>query len=106
MQESFQQMQLLEQNLQNLMFQKQAFNMELSETSSALEELEKSGQDVFKIIGQLILKKQKDEVKKELEEKKKILEVRLNSIEKQEKTLTEKVQEQRDDLLKNQNKSK
>jgi len=99
-------MQLLEQNLQNLMFQKQAFNMELSETSSALEELEKSGQDVFKIIGQLILKKQKDEVKKELEEKKKILEVRLNSIEKQEKTLTEKVQEQRDDLLKNQNKSK
>ena len=38
-----QEMQILEQNLQNFLLQKQAFQMELSETQSALKEIENSG---------------------------------------------------------------
>jgi len=40
-----QEIHLLEQTLQNLLLQKQAFQMELSETEAALEEIEKSGDE-------------------------------------------------------------
>ena len=95
-----QELQMLEQNLQNLFFQKQAFQMELSETLSALKEIENSSGDVFKIIGQLMIKKDKSEIKKDLEEKKKVLELRIKSIEKQEETFTSKVRTLREELIK------
>ena len=65
--------------------------MESAETNSALEELEKSGDEVFKIIGQLMIKSEKSKIKEELENKKKILELRINSFEKQENSLSEKL---------------
>ena len=49
--------QILEQNLQNILIQKQAFQMELSETLEALKELGKSKGDSYKIIGQFMIKK-------------------------------------------------
>ena len=63
-----QEMQFLEQNFQNLILQKQAFQMELSETNSALKEIEKAGDEVFKIIGQLMIKTDKSSTKKEFTE--------------------------------------
>ena len=89
--EKIQEMQILEQQLQNTILQKQAFQMELAETNSALEELGKSGDEVFKIIGQLMIKSEKSKIKDELENKKKILELRINSFEKQENSLSEKL---------------
>ena len=41
--QKIQEMQMLEQNLQNLLLQKQAFQMELSETESALQAIADSG---------------------------------------------------------------
>ena len=58
-----QEMQILEQSLQNLLMQKQAFQMELAETQSALKEIEKSGDEVFKVIGQLMIKTEKAIIK-------------------------------------------
>ncbi len=49
-QEKFQEFQVIEQALQNLLLQKQGFQMELSETQSALKEIENSGDEVFKIV--------------------------------------------------------
>ena len=95
-----QEMQMLEQNLQNLFFQKQSFQMELSETLSALKELESSGDQVFKIIGQLMIKKDKKSIKEELENKKKLLELRLKSLEKQEEDLTTHAQNLRKQIIK------
>ncbi len=95
-----QEMQILEQNLQNLLMQKQAFQMEASETSAALKELEKSGDDVFKIIGQLMIKTEKSEIKKELESKQKILELRNKTISKQEEALTSQLERIREELTK------
>ncbi len=83
-----QEMQLLEQRLQNTILQKQSFQIELAETDSALAELDKAGEEVFKIIGQLMIKSEKSKIKEELTNKKKILEIKINSFEKQEQVLT------------------
>ncbi len=94
-----QEMQFLEQNLQNLLLQKQAFQMELSETQSALKEIESAGEEVFKIIGQLMVKTNKSKMNQELLEKEKILDLRIKSIEKQEKYLTEQLGKIRDEIM-------
>ena len=95
-----QEMQMLEQNLQNLLLQKQAFQIELSETESALKEIESAGDEVFKIIGQLMLKTEKSKIKKELSEKQKILNLRTKELEKQEGLFTKKLETLRDEILK------
>jgi len=98
--DKLQEMQFLEQNLQNLLLQKQAFQMELSETKSALEQLKDSGDDVFKIIGQLMIKSEKKKIKDELLNKEKILDLRIKTLEKQEKTFTEKLEQIRQQVMK------
>ena len=95
-----QELQILEQNLQNILLQKQAFQMELRETQSALKELEKSGDEVFKIIGQLMIKTDKKNMIEELKNKEKIINLRINSFEKQEHTLSEKLGELQREVLK------
>ncbi len=98
-----QEMQILEQRLQNSIFQKQAFQMELAETDSAIEELEKSGDEVFKIIGQLMIKSEKSKIRNELEDKKKILDLRIKSVEKQESSLTEQIEKLREKISSSKN---
>ena len=93
-----QEMNILEQNLQNLLFQKQAFELEFDETSSALNEIDTSGDEVFKIIGQLMIKTEKSKIKNELLEKKKILDLRIKSFEKQENYIREKIDKIRDEI--------
>ena len=100
MENQLQEMQILEQNLQSMIYQKQAFQMELSETASALKEIEKSTEGVFKIVGQLMIKKDKQEIEKDLREKEKLLKMRVESIEKQETPLREKLDKIREELLK------
>ncbi|MAG78916.1 prefoldin subunit beta [Candidatus Pacearchaeota archaeon] len=95
-----QEMQMLEQNLQNLLLQKQAFQMELSETQAALKELEGSKDDVFKIVGQLMIKTDKSKAKKELFDKEKILDLRMKTIEKQENNLTKQLEVLREEFMK------
>ncbi|MDD5012690.1 MAG: prefoldin subunit [Candidatus Nanoarchaeia archaeon] len=95
-----QEMQILEQRLQNSLLQKQAFQMELAETNSAMEELEKSGDDVFKIIGQLMIKSEKSKVEEELKNKQKILEMRMSSFEKQEEIIAKQLDKLRDEITK------
>lgn len=97
--DKIQEMQLFEQNMQNLLLQKQAFQMELAETESALEEMKNSGDEVFKIIGQLMIKSEKSKLTSELENKKKILELRLKSFEKQEKIFEDKIEKLREELI-------
>ncbi|MFH1801305.1 MAG: prefoldin subunit [archaeon] len=86
-----QEIHFLEQNIQNFLFQKQAFQIELTETRAALEEIEKSGDEVFKIIGQLMIKSEKPKIKKELLDKEKALNLRMKTIEKQENSIKERL---------------
>ncbi len=98
---SIQEIQFLEQGLQNILFQKQAFQMELSETKDALKELESSNGDVFKVIGQMMIKSDKSKIKNEMLAKIKIFESKMSELEKQENSLSERIEKIRDDELKN-----
>ena len=98
--EKIQEMQLLEQTLQQILMQRQAFQMELSETNNALGEIKKAGDEVFKIVGQLMIKTDKKKASEDLENKKKILDLRTKTLEKQEKTITEKLQKLQEEVLK------
>jgi prefoldin beta subunit len=82
-------LQLLEQNLQSILMQKQAFQMELSEVENALEELAKASGEAYKIVGNIMIKSTKDDLIKELKQKKDLIELRLKSINSQEKSLEE-----------------
>lgn len=103
-QEKIQQMQFLEQNLQAILMQKQAFQMEINETVSALSEVEKSEDSVYKMAGQLMIKVSKETVKDELQKKEKLLKTRLEALEKQEESLSEQATQIREEILKNNEK--
>ena len=94
-----QDLQVLEQNTQNLLIQKQAFQLELSETENALEEIKKSGDEVYKIVGQIMIKARKQELEKDLKQKKEIIDLRLKSMEKQESFLKEQLTKKRDEIM-------
>lgn len=98
-QEKIQEMQMFEQGLHNILMQKQAFQMELSETRAALKEIEASGEEVFKIIGQLMIKSTKEKIVEELKNKEKLLEIRLKTLEKQELSLSDQLEGVRDEIL-------
>ena len=93
-----QEMQILEQNLHNLMLQKQAFQLEISETKAAKKEIENS-EEAFKIIGQLMIKADPKKVKEELTNKEKLFSLRIKAIEKQESSLSEKMDSFRKEIF-------
>ena len=97
--EKIQEIQILEQNLQNLFLQKQSFQIEFSETQSALKEIENSGDEVYKMVGQLMIKSDKVKLKEELLNKEKCFELKMKTIEKQEDSLTEKLEKLREEVI-------
>lgn len=99
---SVEELQLIEQSLQNLMMQKQMFQMELVETTNALEELKKlkAKEEVFKIVGTIMIKSEKEDIEKELSRKKDLINMRITAIEKQEDGLKNKLIEKREEVLK------
>ena len=98
--EKIQELQILEQNLQNLSLQRQAFDFELSESEHALEELSNSKGEVFKIVGPIMVKSEKDILKGELEKRIKLLSLRVKAFESQEKDLSERADAIREELTK------
>lgn len=97
-----QELQILEQSLNNILLQKQMLQMELSESESALRGIETSKDEVFKIVGQIMIKTDKEKVNSDLLNKKKLIELRMKSLEKQEITLSSKMEEVRDEFMKSQ----
>ncbi len=97
--QKIQEIQMIEQNMQNVMMQKQSFQFELSETQAALSELETAGDEVFKIVGQLMVKSDKNKIKEELSNKEKLIELRVSSLEKQENSLGENLEKLRSEVL-------
>lgn len=93
------QLQLFEQSLQNLLIQKQQFQLQLAEIDSALKELETT-EEVYKIIGDIMVSTKKEDLKKDLKEKKEINELRIKSLEKQEAQIKEKASNLQEEVLK------
>jgi len=93
------QLQLFEQSLQNILMQKQQFQGQIVEVDSALTELEKS-KESYKIVGNIMVKSDKEALKKDLEEQKKVANMRIEAIEKQEKQIQEKVTKLQEEAMK------
>jgi|TARA_B100001971_G_C18252460_1_gene579365 prefoldin beta subunit len=87
------QLQLIEQNLQNFLAQKQTFQTQLLEIDNALKELNSTKEDSYKIIGNIMIKDKKENLVKELQSKKEIVELRLKSLDKQETKIKDKAEE-------------
>jgi len=95
---------MLEQNMQKILMQKQAFEMELSETESAIEEIENSDKSVFKIIGQMMIETEKSGISEEMKNRKRIIELRLKSLDKQEEIFMKKLEKNRENLTEKKDK--
>jgi len=94
-----QELQVLEQTLQNVLMQKQALELELSEIENSLQEIKKAGDEVYKIVGQIMIKSSKQDTEKDLKEKQELIALRVKSIDTQEKTLSKKSEELRKKVL-------
>ena len=94
------QLQMLEQNIQNFLMQKQTFQTQLIEVDNALEEINKTTEKTYKIVGNIMISVDKEILKKELTEKKEVLDLRIKTIEKQENQLKEKASNLQSEVLK------
>lgn len=101
--QNIQQLSLLEQNLQNLSVQRQNFQIQLLEIESALKELDNT-KKAYKIVANIMVKGDRNEIKKDLEQKKETVELRIASFDKQEKQLKEKASALQEQVLGNMKK--
>ena len=89
--ETVQELRMTEQQHQQLLMQKQQFQFEQNQVTNAINEVKKSEGNVFKVISGALIKIKKPELLKELEEKNKALSLRIESVEKQEKLIDDKM---------------
>ena len=100
-----QKLQLLEQNAQQLLAQRQQFQQSLLEIESALGELDKT-KEAYKIIGNIMVATEKEDLKKDLAQKKESMELRIKTLEKQETEVKEKAKKLQEEVLKELEKKK
>ena len=98
-QEKINKIQMLEQNIQAVSAQKQQIQTQQIEIDSALKEIE-TGEETYKIVANVLIKTPKEKLKQDLDEKKKIVELRLQTLENQEKQFKEKIKELQQEVLK------
>jgi prefoldin beta subunit len=83
---------LLEQQLRNVLLQKEALKLQISEIEAALNELSQyKEENTYKVVGNVMVKKRKEEVEKELKEMKEDMQIKIVSLENIEKDLVEKI---------------
>ena len=97
--EKISQLQLLQQNLQTLVAQKQQVQEQLTELNSALEELETTDK-AYKIVGKLMISANKDNLTKDLNEKAEVANLRLKNITNQENKLKGDMESLQEEVMK------
>jgi len=95
LQEQLLRLQQLQQTLQSVVTQKQQVELELSETDKAVAELEKSTDDtpVYKSVGSILVKSNKQTLLTELKERKELMATRVTVLGKQEDRTRERLKE-------------
>ena len=93
-------LQQLQQTLQGVMAQKQQIEMQLNEVEQASSELEKLTETavIYKSIGALLVKSEKDKVTADLTERKELLKMRVDVLAKQEERLRTQVKDLQEKL--------
>ena len=94
-QEELVRLQQLQQTLQAVVAQKQQLEIEMSETDRALSELEKvTGENpVYKSVGSILVKADKEGLLAELKEKKELLNTRVTVLGRQEERTRERIKD-------------
>jgi len=93
------QLQMFEQSLQSFLGQKQQFQVQLVEVESALNELNNT-EKAYKIVGNIMVEADKNELKADLQSKKEMLELRITTMERQETQVREKASKLQSEILK------
>jgi len=88
-------LQQLQQTLQSVLAQKQQVEIELTEIEQALSELQKTADDtvIYKAIGSLLVKAEKEKVTADLNERKELLNTRAKVLGKQEERIRTQLKE-------------
>jgi len=95
-------LQQFQQQMQALSMQKQTLQVQEAEIDNALGELKKvKSEKVYEIVGNILINKKPLILKKSLNDKKEQLSLRLESINKQLKRITDKAQSLQKELMKN-----
>lgn len=94
----------LRQRLQVETTQKQTMQLQYNDLKRTIEEVEKTkdGTDLFQLSGQILIKKDKGDILKDLKDKSEIIEFRLKSSTKSIEELTNKLQSMQDSSKKSQ----
>lgn len=93
--------QQIQQQLQLMMMQKQTVQTQKAEIENALSELSKLNEkDAYEVIGNIMVKKSKNEIEKALKEKQELLDLRISTIEKQQDKITKSATELQEKLSK------
>jgi prefoldin beta subunit len=97
-QEDLVRLQQLQQTLQVVVTQKQQLELELAETEKALSELDKIADTVpvYKSIGSILLRSDRQGLVNELKEKKELINTRVTVLAKQEERTRERLKELQD----------
>jgi len=95
LQEQLVRLQQLQQTLQSVATQRQQVELELSETDKALAELEKSTDEtqVYKTVGSILVKSNRQTLLTELKERKELMTTRVTVLGKQEDRTRERLKE-------------
>jgi len=92
------QLQMFEQSLQSFLGQKQQFQVQLVEVESALNELDNT-EKAYKIVGNIMVETDRNELKADLQSKKEMLELRIKTMEKQESQVRDKASKLQSEIL-------
>ncbi|HLC55184.1 MAG TPA: prefoldin subunit beta [Candidatus Nanoarchaeia archaeon] len=99
-QQQVEQLQVLEQSLQSTVAQKQNFQSQLLEIENALAEVQESKEQVYRVVGPLMIAASAADVKSDLESRKEVLSLRLDNLTKQEKKLKERFESLHKEVMK------
>ena len=94
------QLQIYEQSVQNILLQKQQFQAQITEFDSAIKEL-KSTKKAYRIIGNIMVASDTEDIKKDIETRKSAVELRIKTLEKQEENIKEKTKNLQAEVMKN-----
>lgn len=98
--EQLEEMKQLEATLQNLLIKKQKLQAQLKEIDNVLKSLKPSIES-YKIIGNIMIKKDSKSLIEESKSKKELIELKIKNIEKHQETLNSRMKEVQGEIIKN-----
>ncbi len=99
------QLQLVQQNVQNILLQKQQLQTQTTELDSALSGLE-STEKAYHILGNIMVASSKEDLLKELKDKKEVIDLRIKNLIKQEEKLKTTIDELQKEVMEELKKDK